>query len=139
MKGLETVQWPGLFDSAFELEVPNQLILAAKELNKKLHEDVQDVSFVNVAQGVECQSLFGIKNSEQRSNGKNLARGITSELLTGMMPRMRIICSWILDSLKCSKCIMICHPEMATAITVHSDAKISSPDIYAIALFEDSI
>ena len=62
LQGLHSVEGPQLLDSALEFQMDDQLIFSAQKLNQKLHENVKDVCFVDVAQSVECQSLIGVDN-----------------------------------------------------------------------------
>jgi hypothetical protein len=58
------VKWPGLFNPTLELEVNHELVLAAKELNEKLHEDVKHVCFINVSDCVEGECFLRKHNRE---------------------------------------------------------------------------
>jgi len=65
LEGPELIEWPGLLDAPFELQVDDQLGLAAQELHQKLHENVQDVRLVYISHHSAPEGPLGVENRHQ--------------------------------------------------------------------------
>ena len=61
----EPVERPRLLDPPLELQMHDKLVLAAKELDQELHEDVQHVGLVDIANHVAKQGPLGVENGKQ--------------------------------------------------------------------------
>ena len=99
----EPVERPRLLDPPLELQMHDELVLAAKELHQELHEDVENVGLVDIANHVAKQGPLGVENGEQgcalvdldQQEQQVSVRAFIEQILqlTGIMARMRMICS----------------------------------------------
>ena len=54
-----------MLDPPLELQMHDKLVLAAKELHQELHEDVENVGLVDIANHVAKKGPLGVENGEQ--------------------------------------------------------------------------
>lgn len=83
LQWLHPVQWPRLFDPAFEFKMDDQLVLTTQQLDQQLHKNIEHVSLIAVTDRVHCQSHLRVHDREPGGDGEYLEQSQWSVDLLG--------------------------------------------------------
>ena len=57
VQGESFIEWPWLLHPPLKLQMNDEVIFTAEELNQQLHKDVQNVRLIAISDGVEHQNV----------------------------------------------------------------------------------